>query len=685
MPQVGFSPEPHTEAIALIRGKPVVTREVFDGLLPELRARAFVITGVEGAHVLQRVRDAIAALPEGGAAGTWDKVKGEVADALEPHLGDQAERRAELLVRTHGFQAFQASNWRVAQEDADTTHLQYLATEDERVRDSHLALNGLVLPKNDPFWEKHFPPWDWGCRCRTRPMNPDLVDLERESDGERNPDDQLVLEGPALERLRQGKLERGGKTYEVGAPSDGAQGDEAYRFDPGSLSLSLDEIAARYDPEMGAEFLRFARNARVAPGVTLEEALSQPGQQVTRRQGAIVPQESLRGELPLGPKDATAFGRERADQIRRMEKEAAKPAGAAVPAPAPPAKPWAPQPFTGAEIGARRQLIEPRPKTYQEFLDEVPQVAFGRPVTEEYRRAVADLNFWEYNATWDLGAERALQSDSGGNKDAEALARWSNARRSDIEAEAKRRRAALPTLPPPPEPPAPPAAPPPELLAAESKARAAGWSTEATNVVRNLPASLAKDMASADYGLTKSSNGAHYEFSGKKIVTHKNPQDWSGHRTCIEHEIGHHIHNVRGLIKVGSVDSGFAAALSADAAAWDKFAQKSIGPDWKRQCDRRKRATADAMNDHAARLYGVAKYSEATLDVQKTAASFADTVLALTGGRAGSGHSAKYMAAGNHAAMEAFANCFSAALRKDPLFQTHFKSIMGYLSKNLGV
>lgn len=244
-----FTPTPHREAAALIAGKPVVTRAVFDALLPELRARAFTITGVEDATVSQRIRDRIADLPLGA---TWDEVKGDIITDLEAHLGDGAERRAELLLRTHGFQAFQASNWRVAQEDEDTTHLQYLATEDDRVRDSHLALNGVILPKNDPFWEKHLPPWEWGCRCRVRPMNPDLVEEARADDEDRAPEDRLVLEGPVADKLRQGQLQRGGRSYNVTPPGDTDR--DGFTWHPDNIRLPLAELAERFDPEVWSEF-----------------------------------------------------------------------------------------------------------------------------------------------------------------------------------------------------------------------------------------------------------------------------------------------------------------------------------------------------------------------------------------------------------------------------------------------
>lgn len=246
MPEFSIIPTPHEEAISLIRGKAVVTRTVFDGLLPELRGRAFTVTGIEDAATLQRIRDTIADLPQGSV---WQEVKGNLVDELAPYLGDGAERRAELLLRTHAFQAFQASNWRVAQEDEDTTHLQYLATEDDNVRDSHLALNGLILPKDDPFWAKHFPPWEWGCRCRVRPMNPDFVAEAKAEDANRSPDDKLVMEGPALQRLRDGQLQRDGRTYDVTPPSD-TNRETGFAWHPDDLRLPIDELRQRYDPEV---------------------------------------------------------------------------------------------------------------------------------------------------------------------------------------------------------------------------------------------------------------------------------------------------------------------------------------------------------------------------------------------------------------------------------------------------
>ncbi|GIJ93380.1 hypothetical protein CAPN002_05980 [Capnocytophaga stomatis] len=44
-------------------------------------------------------------------------------------------------------------------------NLKYRTINDERTREKHRAWDGLTLPVEHPFWQKHLPPNDWGCRC----------------------------------------------------------------------------------------------------------------------------------------------------------------------------------------------------------------------------------------------------------------------------------------------------------------------------------------------------------------------------------------------------------------------------------------------------------------------------------------------------------------------------------------
>lgn len=265
--------------MALIKGKSPVASKVFYGLLPELRGRAFTVSGVEGANVLQRVRDAIAALPQGigpdGEAFTWESQKALIVDELEPFLGEEgAQVRAQTLLRTSGFQAFSSVIWNVAQADEDTTHLQYI--HGDQAKDptpSHEALDGIVLPKDDPFWLTHTGPWGHlGCVCYVRPMNPDLVEEERAKDAEqKNPEARNVIEGPALDQLRNGTFMRDGRRYDVSAPEDPG----AFRWHPDDLRLPLGQLKERYDAPVWEAFEVWARGTMVGDKTSVWDWLGQ--------------------------------------------------------------------------------------------------------------------------------------------------------------------------------------------------------------------------------------------------------------------------------------------------------------------------------------------------------------------------------------------------------------------------
>ena len=263
-----FTPAPHEEAAALIEEKPAIVKSVFNALLPELRGRAFTVAGITSANVLQAIRDEVAAVPRGQK---WADSKSAIAAALEPSLGEGADARAEIVLRVNAYQAFSSSAWRVAQEDDVTTHLQYLHGDCEVPTPSHLALNGVILPKDDPFWEDHTGPWGHlGCVCYFRTMSPDQVDEERTKDEKRNPEDQLVVEGPALKRLNEGKLIRGTRDYDVSPPDK----DEGFRWHPGDLRLDLATLKERYDPEVWSVFESFCRNNTIDGHTTVWDWLN---------------------------------------------------------------------------------------------------------------------------------------------------------------------------------------------------------------------------------------------------------------------------------------------------------------------------------------------------------------------------------------------------------------------------
>lgn len=260
-----LEPVPNDEAARWLREKPLVSREVFDSLLPELKARAFLITGIEDANVVSEVRSLLAELPEGAE---WESTKQTIMDKLSTWFtAEAAAARAEMLLRTHGFQAYQTAQHRAMERQADVfPYWQYLSMDDEKVRPAHAALNEKVAPANDPFWNDHSPPWQWGCRCRKVALLPEDVDDIRAEDSGKLPEAQRVLEGTSLTRARNGRL-AGANGVELDIRNDKMRGKEnGYHFDPSSLALDPASLKPRYDDTTWAEFETNAKRLNIEDG-----------------------------------------------------------------------------------------------------------------------------------------------------------------------------------------------------------------------------------------------------------------------------------------------------------------------------------------------------------------------------------------------------------------------------------
>ena len=252
-----LTPTPHTEASEVIRNKPVVTKEVYDRLSPELRAMAFTITGIESADVLQNVRDAIAKLPEGA---NWDDVKQDILKEIAPYFTPKgASRRAELLMRIHGLNAYRVGQWELAQETKDALpYFKYIATMDARTRPSHAALHGLVLPVDDPFWDKHMPPgWAWFCRCQVVQVAEYEVEEQRKAEKKLPLDQRRVLNETQLRELHEYGTLTVGPDKKINFNSKSEQPITSLK----SLRFPKEEILQRYKTtEAKEEFLKNLEN-----------------------------------------------------------------------------------------------------------------------------------------------------------------------------------------------------------------------------------------------------------------------------------------------------------------------------------------------------------------------------------------------------------------------------------------
>ncbi|QKG56992.1 DUF935 family protein [Hymenobacter sp. BRD128] len=121
-----------------------------------------------------------------------------------------AEFRADALevnqlynvdyLRTEYNQAIASSQMAAKWSEFDaSSQIRYDTVGDNRVREEHAALDGITRPHDDPFWDDHYPPLDWNCRCSA---------TELDSDATATPAHEL----PGLPEAAEGFRENVGKT-----------------------------------------------------------------------------------------------------------------------------------------------------------------------------------------------------------------------------------------------------------------------------------------------------------------------------------------------------------------------------------------------------------------------------------------------------------------------------------------
>ncbi|MFY3377074.1 phage minor head protein, partial [Escherichia coli] len=104
--------------------------------------------------------------------GWWGKqvVVDSDGNAEEVQLG--SPRRLALIYNVNTRVAYNAGRYTQMMNNTDTHPFwQYVAVIDSRTRPEHAKLHLLVFRFDDVFWQTHYPPNDWECRCRVRALS----------------------------------------------------------------------------------------------------------------------------------------------------------------------------------------------------------------------------------------------------------------------------------------------------------------------------------------------------------------------------------------------------------------------------------------------------------------------------------------------------------------------------------
>ena len=173
---------PPEDAVDFFRKKGYATTFDHREMMGEAHAYSFTVAKAMQRDVLQDIRsamdDAIAkgqtldqfrknltpTLQEKGWWGTKPMVDPQTGEERDVKLG--TSRRLRTIFETNMRTSYAAGKWDAVQRTKKTfPYLRYITVHDSKVRAEHKNWHNVVKPVDDPFWDKHYPPNGWGCRC----------------------------------------------------------------------------------------------------------------------------------------------------------------------------------------------------------------------------------------------------------------------------------------------------------------------------------------------------------------------------------------------------------------------------------------------------------------------------------------------------------------------------------------
>lgn len=145
----------------------------------EEHTRSFAVAGVMRLDILADIRGAVQkVVEEGGDLAAFSaELKGTLIrkgwwgnlEITDPATGELRktrfnDARLRLIFDVNMRQSHAAGRWQRIQRGR-MPYIVYRTMRDERVRASHKPWDNVVLLKDHPWWDTHFPPCGWRCRC----------------------------------------------------------------------------------------------------------------------------------------------------------------------------------------------------------------------------------------------------------------------------------------------------------------------------------------------------------------------------------------------------------------------------------------------------------------------------------------------------------------------------------------
>jgi SPP1 gp7 family putative phage head morphogenesis protein len=189
-------------------GKLTLTKAEWLKLRAEAQLYGFTVAHITSIQLLQDIRDEIQkAIVTGSTLADFRK---SIPQLMAKHgWSGTTPWHIETIFRTNVQMAYGMGQLEGLLAVKDVLPFwQYSAIHDKRVRPTHAELDGRIYPADAEFWQTHFPPWEFNCRCDVIPLTeaevPDGATIH--TDAGPQPTTTFTGPGTLLKTLQEKKL-----------------------------------------------------------------------------------------------------------------------------------------------------------------------------------------------------------------------------------------------------------------------------------------------------------------------------------------------------------------------------------------------------------------------------------------------------------------------------------------------
>lgn len=259
-----------SEAIKYFQDKVKLPTKRWTDLQQGMHTRAFTVAGATKTDLLTDFFNAVQkGLTDGNTKQDFEKDFDKIVEQHGWSYNGSRNWRTGVIFNTNMRTAYMSGRYK-QMTDTDVLkarpYWMYDAINDVRTRPQHKAWDNLILPADDPWWDAHYPPNGWGCRCSIRSLSDrDLNKLGRPVDSAPK-DGTYDWTDPSTGEVKQ--IPKGidpGWDYNVGKSAWGenlsnevmdswrAQGADAYkRLTPGDWKIHGRPANIPVDPPVAA-------------------------------------------------------------------------------------------------------------------------------------------------------------------------------------------------------------------------------------------------------------------------------------------------------------------------------------------------------------------------------------------------------------------------------------------------